>query len=52
MIITTDEIKSHLTELNRFVELKERQGYDVSLRTDWGGGEGDAAAENLRAFLV
>ncbi|MBP5094106.1 MAG: hypothetical protein J6332_08680 [Abditibacteriota bacterium] len=52
MIITTDEIKSHLTELNRFVELKERQGYDVSLRTDWGGGEGDAAAENLRTFLV
>ena len=41
------------TLIQAFIEHKERRGFEVHLidETDWGGAAGDAAADNIRAWL-
>jgi hypothetical protein len=52
-IITTSEIVSSSTALSAFIAHKTALGFTVRLVTedDFGGGTGDAAAENIRAWL-
>lgn len=52
-IITTEAIKNGSEKLDDFIASKERRGFTVQVITEaqWGGGVGDAAAENLRAWL-
>ncbi len=52
-IITTSEIEASSSILPDFVAHKESLGYVVSITTekDFGGGVGDEAAENIRAWL-
>ncbi len=57
-IITTNAIIDALTHsppnwLNVYINYLQTAGYDVMLATEdtWGGGTGDAAAENIRAWL-
>jgi len=53
VIITTSAIQSASTQVSAFVTHKESQGFDVQVitETDFGGGTGDTAAENIRAWL-
>jgi len=52
-IITTSAIVSASTKLDDFVAHKQAYGYDVHVITEaqFGGGTGDAAANNIRAWL-
>ncbi len=52
-IITTSAIQAASSELVNFAAHKAAQGFDVHVVTEgsWGGGTGDAAAENIRAWL-
>ncbi|UCG49832.1 MAG: hypothetical protein JSU94_08615, partial [Phycisphaerales bacterium] len=53
VILTTSAIQSASAKLSDFVSHKQSQGWNVSVVTEssWGGGAGDAAAENIRAWL-
>jgi len=53
VIITTAAIESASTKLDDFVAHKELFGHTVQVITesDFGGGTGDTAAENIRAWL-
>ncbi|MHC4943699.1 MAG: LamG-like jellyroll fold domain-containing protein [Planctomycetota bacterium] len=53
VILTTSAIQSASTELANFVAHKTGLGFDVHLVTEseWGGGTGDSAANNIRAWL-
>jgi len=52
-IITPASIDANSTKLDDFVTHKESLGFDVQIITesDWGGGTGDTAAENIRDWL-
>jgi hypothetical protein len=52
-IITTSAIQSASSKLNAFVSHKQSQGFNVQVVTEstWGGGLGDIAANNIRAWL-
>ena len=52
-IITTNDIVTQSTELNKFVQSKQQRGFNVLVLTEdqWGGGIGDQAAENIRNWL-
>jgi hypothetical protein len=54
VIITRSTIQSGSTQLANFVALKQAQGFTVSVVTEgtWGGGTGNTAAENIRAWLA
>ena len=53
VIITTSAIVSASTKLQAFVNHKISRGFAVEVDTEaqWGGGAGDTAANNIRAFL-
>ncbi|MBN2098890.1 MAG: hypothetical protein JW753_04755 [Dehalococcoidia bacterium] len=53
VIITTSAIQAASSSLMDFVASKEARGFTVQVATEgtWGGGTGDTAAENLRAWL-
>ncbi len=52
-IITTSAIVSGSTRLQDFINHKTSRGFTVDVETEsqWGGGAGDTAAENIRAYL-
>jgi hypothetical protein len=52
-IITTNAIADESSELVNFIRHKEQRGFTVQVVTEdaWGGGVGDAAAENIRSWL-
>lgn len=52
-IITTQDIVANSTKLDDFVAHKQSDGYSVKVVTeaDFGGGTGDAASDNIRAWL-
>lgn len=52
-IITTSAIANASTKLNDFIAHKTNMGFAVTLVTEsqWGGGTGNTAAENLRNWL-
>ena len=52
-IITTSAIANSSTKLQAFIAHKINFGYNVTLATEaqWGGGTGDTAANNIRAYL-
>lgn len=52
-IITTSAIVAGSAKLQSFVNHKVSLGYSVEVLTEsqWGGGAGDAAAQNIRAYL-
>lgn len=52
-IITTSAIQSASSKLNAYVSHKQLQGFNVQVVTEsvWGGGVGDIAANNIRAWL-
>lgn len=67
LIVTTEAIRTASTELAEFEIHQENRGYQVATVTEssfypdlsgeatadgWGGGSGDAAAENLRGWLA
>jgi len=54
VIITTTAIASASAALADFASFQGARGYSVRIVTegDWGGGTGNAAAENIRAWLV
>lgn len=54
LILTTSAIASASNSLQAFVQHKESRGFTVETVTesDWGGGVGDVAAENIRAYLA
>lgn len=54
VIITTSAIQSSSTKLSAFVAHKQSQGFNVQVLTEsvWGGGTGDSAANNIRAWLA
>ncbi len=67
VIITTESIKNGSTKLAAFEQFKESQGFNVLTVTEsnqyddvnsaptgsgWGGGSGDAAANNIRNWLI
>ncbi|MBN1999147.1 choice-of-anchor D domain-containing protein [candidate division KSB1 bacterium] len=53
VILTTSTIKNGSEKLAAFVVSKQLRGFDVSVVTEneWGGGNGDTAAENIRSWL-
>jgi len=55
VILTTTNIIAQSTQLTNFVASKEARGFDVTVVSNtaagWGGGIGDTAAENMRAWL-
>jgi len=53
VIMTTQEIVNLSKQLNSFVELKKQQGFSTEVITEsqWGGGTGDTASENIRSWL-
>ena len=53
VILTTSAIEGASTSLASFVAAREAGGFEVTVVTEatWGGGTGDAAAENIRAWL-
>ncbi len=66
VIVTTEDIFDNASYLDDFETFKENQGYNVATVTEsgfytsvggsssdsgWGGGTGDAAAENIRSWL-
>jgi len=54
IIITTEKIATASTQLSSYIASKENRGFTVGVatETDWGGGIGDIAAENIRSWLV
>ena len=52
-VITTDEIRNNSQMLSEYVSLRESRGDSciVAVESDWGGGTGDIAAENIRSWL-
>ncbi|MEN6372443.1 MAG: putative Ig domain-containing protein [Armatimonadota bacterium] len=52
-IITTSSIVNSSTKLSAFVTHKTNMGFSVTVATEsqWGGGTGDTAAENIRNWL-
>jgi hypothetical protein len=54
VILTRSTIVSSSTQLANFVVAKQAQGFVVSVVTEdtWGGGTGNTAAENIRAWLA
>ncbi len=53
VVITTSAIQAASSNLMDFVASKEARGFTVQVVTEgmWGGGTGDTAAENIRAWL-
>jgi hypothetical protein len=53
LIMTTSDVVSASTKLQAFVNHKTNRGFNVSVitQTAWGGGTGDTAANNIRAYL-
>lgn len=53
VIITTSAIASGSAKLQAFVDHKTSRGFKVEVETEtqWGGGAGDLAADNIRAYL-
>lgn len=53
VIVTTNATEATSQQLSRFVSCKEAEGFDVDVITEdvWGGGTGDAAADNIRTWL-
>ncbi len=53
VIITTSAIVAGSSKLQAFVDHKTARGFSVAVITEeqWGGGTGDAAANNIRAYL-
>lgn len=53
MIITTSAIVAGSSKLQDFVSHKTNRGFTVEVATEaqWGGGAGDGAANNIRAYL-
>lgn len=53
IIVTTQQIISQSAQLSSFIDSKENRGFIVHLidESQWGGGTGDDAAENLRTWL-
>ncbi len=53
VIVIPADLKSQLSNFNAFVESKESMGYDVQVLTDsdWGGGTGATAYNNIRTWL-
>jgi len=54
VIITTSAIQAASTKLASFVTHKQSRGFNVQVLTEsaWGGGSGDPAANNIRAWLA
>ncbi|NQT93698.1 MAG: hypothetical protein HQ559_13140 [Lentisphaerae bacterium] len=54
VVVTTSFVQSNSVELAAFLNSKQDRGFDVTVATEqtWGGGTGDAAAENIRAWLA
>jgi hypothetical protein len=54
VIITTSAIQNISSKLSAFVAHKQSRGFNVQLITEstWGGGTGDTAANNIRAWLA
>lgn len=52
-IVTTSGAVENLRELNTFISSKKSRGFRTSVITEdvWGGGSGDAAADNLHNWL-
>lgn len=53
IIVTTNAIVAASTQLNNFIISKQNLGFNVYVATEsyWGGGSGDAAANNIRSWL-
>lgn len=53
VIITTRAIQNASQQLNKFIDEKTANGFDVRICTEstWGGGTGNTAADNIRAWL-
>jgi hypothetical protein len=53
VILTTSDVVSASSKLQAFVNHKISRGFsvDVVTQTAWGGGTGDTAANNIRAYL-
>lgn len=53
VILTTTDVVSASSKLQAFVNHKTNRGYSVAVVTQsaWGGGTGDTAANNIRAYL-
>ena len=53
VIITTEAIRISSNQLDKFVKAKQEQGFKVEIITEttWGGGQGNVAAEQIRACL-
>ncbi|MHB9035071.1 MAG: C25 family cysteine peptidase [Armatimonadota bacterium] len=53
VILTTSDVTAASTKLQAFVNHKTSRGFSVAIvtQTAWGGGTGDAAANNIRAYL-
>ncbi len=54
VIMTTSAIQSASSKLSAFVTHKQSRGFNVQVVTEssWGGGTGDTAANNIRAWLA
>jgi len=54
VIITTSAIQNISSKLSAFVTHKQSRGFNVQVITEstWGGGTGDTAANNIRAWLA
>ncbi|MFC1476523.1 C25 family cysteine peptidase [Fibrobacterota bacterium] len=51
VILTTSAIKDASTQLDNFINHKSARGFNVEVITDWGGGTGNSASENIRKWL-
>lgn len=53
VIITTSAIASASTALSAFVSYQNARGFNtrIVIESEWGGGAGNAAADNIRAWL-
>ena len=53
VIITTSSIVSNSNFLDTFIKIKQGRGFDVQVATDsdWGGGSGTTASDNIRDWL-
>lgn len=54
VIMTTQKMANSSLQLPHFIAAKKRQGFCVEIVTEasWGGGSGDTAANNIRAWLA
>ncbi len=53
VIITTEAIRTASNQLGNFINAKQDQGFEVEVITEtiWGGGQGNEAADRIRAWL-